>query len=115
MNEQDSQELQQIMKDIIELNQQIELLESDKNALKTQLQEGVNHYGGKVSFYGIGTAYMVKGKPRISYDAGEIDKLIATIMTDGIADQVAVAKALLALRKETKGSDYMTVKKEVVK
>lgn len=115
MTNDDAQELQQVMQQIIELGEQIKLIESDRDALKTQLQEGVNHYGGKVAFYGIGSAYIVKGKPRVSYDVGGVDKLVASLMADGEALGVQIAKQLLALRTESKGTDYMTVKKEVSK
>lgn len=109
MNEQDMNELREIMRQVVALSDQIDALQAQKDALKTQLEEGVAFYGGTVGFDGIGTAYTVKGKSRVSYDAKALDKLIATLVADG---ELHTAKALSDIRKETVSKDYISVKRD---
>lgn len=105
---QDFDEMKNVMHAINQINQQIKDLENKRDILKQQLEEGVKIYGGKIGFDDVGSAYMVKGKTRVSYDAPSIDALIVQLIQDG---EVHTAQKLSDLRKESQGSDYLVVKK----
>jgi len=107
--QEDFEAAQNIMQKILDISLRVNALEAEKKLLKQQLHAYVEQHGGKIGFDGIGSAYIVKGVKKVSYDTSAIESLIVTLVQNG---ETHTAQALSDIRTESQGEDYIVVKKK---
>lgn len=92
------EELIVLMRDVAEIDSEIDALTNVRNALRQRLETLVSDLGGKIEVPGVGSAYIQATTKSHSFDTKGIDELIQQLIADG---ELHTAKRLIAFRKES--------------
>lgn len=103
------EELIVLMRNIGEIDSEIDALTSQRNELRQRLEILVSGLGGKVEVPGVGSAHIQATTKSWSFDTKGVDELIQQLIADG---ELHTAKALIAHRKESVRTGGLRVRME---
>lgn len=92
-----------------ELESEIKPLEDSQAAIRQQIQQEVERIGGRVTIKGLASVMISAPSSTVSFNAKELDTLIAELITDG---EVHTAHRIAALRTVSTRAGSLRITRE---
>jgi hypothetical protein len=90
------------------LDDRLEPLQQQKEALRSQISEVVEYMNGRVELEGFGVLQITNATVTTTYDRESLDKLVARLVAEG---QTEIARQIVACRKESMRSGGLRIKR----
>ena len=92
-----------------ELEDEVEHLEASMEDVRAIIKAEVVAIGGKVKIPHVATVSIVPASTSHSYDTAAIDKLVLDLFADGTKEGIAIAQALVDMRKKSNRKESLRI------
>lgn len=100
--------LTQLCQSLDSLEDRLEPLQQQKDTLRTQISEVVEHLGGRAELDWFGALQITSPTVTVSYDREALDALVARLIAEG---QASIAQQIAACRKESPRAGSLRIKR----
>jgi chromosome segregation ATPase len=100
--------LAQLCQSLDSLEDRLEPLQQQKDTLRTQISEVVEHLGGRAELDWFGSLQITSPTITVSYDREALDALVARLTAEG---QASIAQQIAACRKESPRAGSLRIKR----